>query len=1089
MSSNYAKALKHIALRGRASVGLTAAEQEIRLYKRSFLPADYAPPKIDKWEDMMERWTHAWQHPVADNIETPSRHVVKEFRQNMYELADFLKSVAQNPPFLRTSDDRCLPLLPKSVPQAQLAARKRATDEAPTASPQKEDTSKPYLELVPGEPIAEEGVPVAYVDVLAPITVYAKELCIHLADAGMSFDEEGVKTAIRALGLIDRQADALFLFDFGRAIGLAGQSIVAYNALAATYNGAGSAEAVMGVIERAKANGITPNVVTWNILITRMSNVGDARGAIQVFSHMKALANIEPNEEVITSMLWVYANEGSDESVQKCLELFDQMQTTLDMIPMRQSYTAVLFALRHRKSRTTEILEYAKKMELIGYHWTPIVYECLMANHACTGNLPEIRKLHGRMRENGVAMGPSHLYPVLEALRHQSEEGEKDVAEFWASHLRTGWGVLRLIQKRAADITEEKKCQRTVEIGFDGLLRLYETAIEQLKKKYPNELQRVDPLKQGAVELYAKGPFEDGVRMWDRRVHVNYMKVLAHFPEERARVTALFQQVLKECAVQETRQSRDTLYRACVVLIKMHLRSGEEGGTRKALEYIELMENHNMPPSRRLIREIRTIADDAGYIRDMKRRGRRMQQAQEAHREKGGENSRPGPPPAEESTCFDPLQPLGQRDVASLKDFVAMDEASGNAAKSIDMAKTDTSDVDSLPALTPVPPTQTGGKALTFWDRWTQNTISKHELFDGNGADAVPKGETLEEKNAALRKMGVISKFVTVDDLPKPGEHKLLGKLRKDGTEPTGALWAIDGSGYSYPASRQGSFGWDVTLWRERQVIKKAYEDSISSSKLSWLKNIPTSLPSTLQKTVPEQLELETTGAKTAAEIADSRAYPFERYDAGGVKPTGEHASPVAPAEAYAWEKEKSHPLVPYMTEDEIGAEMGYMGINALVETGTLGVQAHMHAQEMAQRTVETLEKAPTEIIAYGASHGLGESKVAGYKNRKYDYLQRFKEMYQRGQLEVPEEPLVRFGQSPSDATSSTAASVEAFYRASAVAQDRGEGHAVKPQTEARAQAKRGRVRIARRRKKLLKKRGVQTRGLQSPAGTIDPHE
>ena len=1108
--SNYAKALKHVALRGRASVGLSAAEHEMKLYKRSFLPPDYAPPKLDKWDDMMERWTHAWQHPIADNIETPSREVVRDYRKNILELADFLRIVADNPPFLKTSDDKCLPLLPKKMPQQQLEdmtikeqnavelsekeeysekTENREKAENFREAEKSEETEKPYLELVPGEPIVENDIPIAYIDVMAPITVYAKELAIHLADAGLSFDEDGLKTAIRALGLVGCQSDAVFLFDFGRALGLAGRSIVAYNALAATHIGSGSAQAVMDIIEKAKANGITPNVVTWNILINRMSSAGDSQGAIQVFSHMKALANIEPNEEVVTSMLWVYANEGSDESVQKCLELFEQMQTTLEMIPLRQSYTAVLYAMRYRKSRTTELLETAKKMELIGYRWTPLVYECLMANHACSGNLSEIRKLHAQMRENGIVMSAGHLYPVLEALRHQDDKSAKSVSVFWKAHLSTGWGVLRLIQKRAAAQLFESKYQRAVEVGFDGLLRLYETVVGKVQKKYPGELMKVDSLKKEVVTLYEKGPFEDSVTKWDRRCHVNYMKVLAHFSEERARVTSLFQHVLQNCQSQQMRQSKETLYRACVVMIKMHLRSGEEGGTRKALEYIELMENHAIFPTRRLMRQIREIADEAAYTRDMKRRGRRMQQAREEHLADEDSTENPPPPPPEDDeahTAFDPLHPLAPQDVSSLKDFMAKNENSRNAEKAMAVAQKSADDPDNLPAVVPVE--SLDSTPASFWERWTKNTISKHDLFTENGPDAMPRGETFSEKNAALQKLGVTSPFVTKDDIPKPAESTLLHKLRTEGSEPTGALWAIDGSGYSYPASRTGSFGWDATLWQERQLVKKAYENAISSSQLSWLRNIPMSLPNTLRKTVPEQMELEATGAKSEAEVSDVRAFPLERYDDGGVEPASEHASPVDAADAYAWEKEKGHSLVPYMSENEITREMGYDdAIAQIADTDILSVQRRQQAMDATRRTIDTLKKAPTDVIAYGATHGMGEQKVCGYKNRKYDYLLRFKDMYQRGQLEVPEEPVVRFGRSEEDLSASTAASVEAFYAATKLSEERGEGHVVEPRTEERVEAHRQRLRRSEQRSRMLRKKGVDTRKLQSPMGKVEP--
>ncbi|KNH07400.1 pentatricopeptide repeat-containing protein [Perkinsela sp. CCAP 1560/4] len=1095
--SNYAKALKHIALRGRAGVGLSAAEAEIKLYKKSFLPPDYAPPKIDKWDDMIQRWTYAWQYPVSDTIETPSRQVLKDYRNNLIELADFLKSVAENPPFLKTENDKCYPLLPK-IPQHERLPPSDHISSTEVSSKASNAEEAPFFELVPGEPMVEEGIPLAYVDVMAPITVFSKELAIHLADVGLSFDEDGIKTAIRALGLADKESEATFLFDFARSIGLAGRNIISYNALASNLRGKDCVKSVMELIERAKSNGITPNIVTWNILISRMSNVGDTQGAIQVYSHMKALANIEPNEEVITTMLWVYASDNSEESTQKCIELFEQMQSMHNMVPLRASYVAVLFSLRFRKSRLSELLELAQKMEIVGYHWSPLVYECLMINHSCTGNLTEIRSLHAKMRENGVEMTAGHLFPIIEALRNQSDQDITDKLKFWRSQIDIGWGVLRLIQKRCAHL-EKVQYQVRVEVGFDALLRLLETGIEKISAHYPGEWEKLMPVKQEATKIYEKGPYEDGITPWSKRCHVNYMKVLAHFPEDRARVTSLFHVVLGECRVAQNRSSKNKLYRACVVMIKMHLKSGEEGGTRKALEYIELMENHSIFPSRHLMRQIRRIADEAAYTRDMKRRARRMQQAKEEYNEKdSGQNTVENPSHTEvnvetSNTAFDPINPLSPQDISSLKDQIAtqkdeysksqIDEYFLNPKKNYD-------NPNDLPPLGPVQPLGDTKRSASFWDSWSENTISKHEMFEDNAVDNIPQGGIFSEKNTALQKLGIISKFENKEDIPNPAGNKLLQKLRGDGTEPAGALWAIDGSGYSYPSSRSGVFGWDATFWRERQIIKKAYDQSISSGNLSWIRNVPASLPNLSKRTVPEQLELEQTGAKSDGELADSRAYPLERYDSGEHKLPSEHASPVTPKDAYAWEKEKDHPLIPYMTEKEIIQEMGYDDeIDEVESEDTLGVITKLQSERMNERTMETLRNAPTDVISYGATHGMGEHKVTGYKNRKYDYLRRFKEMYQRGQLEVPDEPIVRFGRKESDLTASTAASVEAFYAAHEKAEKMGEARNVTPisaNSVMKRNMRRGNVTL---RTKKLRTKGVRRKSLGLEKAHVEPHD
>ncbi|KNH07959.1 hypothetical protein XU18_1438 [Perkinsela sp. CCAP 1560/4] len=68
-------------------------------------------------------------------------------------------------------------------------------------------------------------------------------------------------------------------------------------------------------------------------------------------------------------------------------------------------------------------------------------------------------------------------------------------------------------------------------------------------------------------------------------------------------------------------------------------------------------------------------------------------------------------------------------------------------------------------------------------------------MFEDNAVN-IPQGGIFSEKNTALQKLGIISKFEDKENIPNPAGNKLLQKLRGDGTEPAGALWAIDGSGF-----------------------------------------------------------------------------------------------------------------------------------------------------------------------------------------------------------------------------------------------------------------------------------------------------
>ena len=81
---------------------------------------------------------------------------------------------------------------------------------------------------------------------------------------------------------------------------------------------------------------------------------------------------------------------------------------------------------------------------------------------------------------------------------------------------------------------------------------------------------------------------------------------------------------------------------------------------------------------------------------------------------------------------------------------------------------------------------------------------------------------------------------------------------------------------------------------------------------------------------------------------------------AGEYKLPSEHASPVTPKDAYAWDKEKDHPFTPYMTEKEIIQEMGY---DDEIDDDTLGVIAQLQLERMHERTIETFRHASTDLM------------------------------------------------------------------------------------------------------------------------------
>jgi hypothetical protein len=210
-----------------------------------------------------------------------------------------------------------------------------------------------------------------------------------------------------------------------------------------------------------------------------------------------------------------------------------------------------------------------------------------------------------------------------------------------------------------------------------------------------------------------------------------------------------------------------------------------------------------------------------------------------------------------------------------------------------------------------------------WWERWRKNTVSKHELFTDERDDGLPRGESFDEKNAALAKMGITSPFQSQADVPGRPRDTLLGRVRADGSEPAGALWGLDGDAV-YPKTSTGPESWGATFWRERQVVKKALEDA----KDGIAPLPPLSKAGNAVRTVAEQVAIERSGAKTAGELADARQFPDHVYDDGKAKPAGEFAAEPSAAAGLVWQAERHDPLSPYRPDadglnvDDDGSEL-----------------------------------------------------------------------------------------------------------------------------------------------------------------------
>lgn len=814
-------------------------------------------------------------------------------------------------------------------------------------------------------------------------------------------------------------------------------------------------ETVHQIVDNMKmyAN-IEPNEVTFALQLRALAkgqsmNFNALAEAVQLFDQMEQVYGFIPSRPHYDAMMFALCQSPAPEMRLRCEEL-------------------------------------AKKMELMGMMWDRNTFLYLIRSAQVVGDVEAVELYLGKMRERGLPLTSLHLAWAIQAhvqrvtrLHQQSqeaqcvpesndgEEGEGEgsssstlrlvrLAEKLSQHSETCFGIYHLIQQRGWEM------QLPV---LNALLRLSCQCSIILYNEYSNlgihgggegntnERAREMNGDGGTASSSSKqlqrylDYFEDHTRyMWEQAFdewHLTrdmysyecYITLLAQ-QQRIDEAERLFQQMVlsrplssmdyngnnnsnaashhsynegSAIALAPTRRTYESL-------IFMHLSSGEEGGAARALFYLEALEKSGIPIRGSLLQKMVRVHNAAGYKRDMKRRARRIMQAREEYMQRkaewemgggGGEFASPTstgtsatssgnyhPPTMGFTTPVPPRE--DDRLLRKEGGISTVVDTTGEGEEVKSLAKEGVSSSPSKP---------------WNWEEWNRTTIHKHELFDEENPDGTPKGETFEEKNIALAKMGIEnSPFREKSDVPSLSPHSLTAKIRASEGEIAGGLWALDGGELGYPKDGGGPEGWGVRLWRERQILKKEFENMKDGVRSSG--GVPSfSSAGNAVRVAGDQVDIELSGAKTPGELSDWRKYPEHRYDdTNRAKPASEMAFSLSfsesssAASALVWQHEARDPLAPYKTDEEIAVANDNVFYQQLEEEASAKTREVVSVlQERREQDVDITGRGPT-------------------RRSKYDYLEKWREMYRHGSLDVSDlsspsssSKLLHFGRTPED--------------------------------------------------------------------------
>ena len=983
--SPYALALKQVALKGKVALGPSAKYQELMMHLKGTLPADYKAPLNGKWDDTIERWTYAWQFPISEKSETTSEAVLK--LPAFGKVQRFTRKLIESPPqrlpptaasiWQRPADEsERIESLREQRKQLESEAAKTTTSHAGATGPESGSShdlnDEEVLEEDPMDLIIAQvekandlanaaDIPLAYIDDGTELTIASRELgSLLVEELGLSYDVKGVTTAISCVGRFDLES-GVQLFNFAKEIGFTPDAAT-YNVLMSHYAHVGDVNKCVTFLEEMKGEGITPTRHTWVTLMRAFHRAGDYGAVFQVVENMKAFANIEPDETVFLQQFHALAADKTKENAAfEAVTLWDQMENVYGYIPTRQLYTAYLSCLARTKhpDMVTRVDEIGKKMELLGVLWDADVYAQLLSSAETCGNIKKMRELFAKMRNQRVQMNLSHLSSAIRCYRNalspsifpytEYRDQNKSPLPVWLEYLTTCYGMYELVLQRGW----------TVNVSFLNALLGISSSVACLSMEYLTDDKVAIAKFEAQVETLWNHTYTDLRVKKNAVTYQHYIQMLCH----QQRIDAaekLFQELVLDDDVTPTAKTYEEM-------MWMHMKSGEEGGTARAINYLEAMERAKIPIKARVIKQMVKVNNDAGYKRDMKRRARRIMQARE--------------------------------------EYMAR-KAEGLETQPVEYKPPETTE-EGLPALTPLP--LSANSTLAWWEKWKRESINKHELFETEKEDGTPRGEDFAEKNEALAKMGIETSFPTKDLVPDKKKHILTKKFQEEeGSNPAGSLWALDGGELSYPKPGMDPEGWGTTLWRERRIIEK----QIALVRAGKAEMPPLSTEGNAMRVAPDQLAIEKSGVKTPGELVDAQQYPLHVYDDGTAKPASQIAFAPSPGAELIWKREEKDHLSTFKTDDELAAmdSEDYWREARMKKVGA-NVAATISA-------IQSKAEDDTSIVGEGRT-----------KKAKFDYLAEWREKYRQGTLEAPDDPAVRFGRLPEDNTNTLAGTIRAWYR------------------------------------------------------------
>eukprot|EP01012_Entosiphon_sulcatum_P001740 TRINITY_DN10332_c0_g1_i2.p1 TRINITY_DN10332_c0_g1~~TRINITY_DN10332_c0_g1_i2.p1 ORF type:complete len:712 (+),score=90.96 TRINITY_DN10332_c0_g1_i2:25-2160(+) len=348
------------------------------------------------------------------------------------------------------------------------------------------------------------------------------------------------------------------------------------------------------LIEEMKAMGLTPNIVHWTMLLQGYCIQHNKQALWRVYEGMRRYASIDPDEMVFSIMIRACADDGL---VERGLGLFEEMEQVYKLVPLKETYLALLRLLGKRQDLLRELDEMFQRMEGYGFKPDSDVFFWLIHGAGRYGDIHRVRRYLEKMARLGVTPTVSIFGATMAAYANTLRETSEFSKQCWAKGERPNKVFVRAeVDRLFLDMQKPPHSLKPNALCLHALLASRTLGPEP------------DPVvaKKILLETFKEHGIIPGAKAYD------FVITMFARLDKVDLCEATFSGMIKR----DIEPLPSTAYR----IAQAHIRSGEPDSLARAFKWVDLLEARGYPLTPVQVDILKTLFRKYRYKRELKQR-------------------------------------------------------------------------------------------------------------------------------------------------------------------------------------------------------------------------------------------------------------------------------------------------------------------------------------------------------------------------------------------------------------------------------------------------------------------------------------